>query len=140
MRKDIVSDLKGVVAVEPQALSGTNNLVGEIIDTQGYESLALFLATDAIAASNLDATLLVEESDDSGFSSSNEVADADLIGLESATAIADTDDKVVKAIGYVGSKRYVRVTVDVSANDGTDVVGVVGVLGHPLAAPVDNNS
>ena len=130
------NDLKVSVGIEPQALSGTSDLAGEIIDTQDFESLTYVLSTDAIAASSLDAQLEIEEGDEANLSDAAAVADADLVGLEDDTAIAETDDKVSKKIGYVGNKRYVRANLVVTANDGTDVVSCLAIQAHANAKPV----
>lgn len=133
--KDLKNDLKTLVAIKPQALSGTTDIVGEVIDRQGYDSVMFSLLTDAIAASSLAALLLIEESDASG-SGFAAVADADLVGVESDTAITNASDTVATKVGYKGTKRYVRATLDITANNGTDVVAAIAVLGHAHAKPV----
>lgn len=140
MKKSLVNGLKGLVGFAGQALSGTTNITGEIIDTQGYHSAAIFLMTDGIAASSLDAQLEIQHGDEDDLSDADAVEDADLVGTEASTAIAETDDKVVKSIGYIGNKRYIRPDLVVTANNGTDVVSCLVVLGHALAEPVDQNS
>lgn len=129
LNHDLKSNLAASVAFPPQALSGTTDITGETIDTFGYESVLFVLSTDAIAASSLDAQLLIQEGDASNLSDAAAVADVDLIGTEAATAIADTDDKVTKTIGYTGGKRYIRSNLTVTSNDGTDVVSCVCLLG-----------
>jgi hypothetical protein len=65
--------------------------------------------TDAGTASGF--SFEVQESDTTAAADATAVADADLVGLESAlTVTADTDDdKLIGSIGYIGSKRYVRI-------------------------------
>lgn len=125
-------DLKSVVTVssgfDPQALSSTTNIVGNIIDTLGYESLTFVFQTDAIAASNLAAQLLIEDGDASNLSDAAAVADTYLLGTEAATAVTQASASVSNAIAYVGPKRYVRPTLDVTTNDGTDVVSCLAIL------------
>ena len=127
------ADLKNNITLSsgfiPQALSGTSDIVGDIIDTRGYDSLTFVLSTDAIAASSLTAQLLIEEGAVANLSDATAVADADLLGTEAATAITQASDSVVLHIGYTGSKRYVRPTLTVSANDGTDVVSCIAIQG-----------
>jgi hypothetical protein len=80
-------------------LSGTTKAEGDWIDMQGWQSVTFSVGTgtvtDAGTASGLTA-----------------VADADLVGTEAAlTVTSDTDDdKMIGSIGYIGSKRYVRMT------------------------------
>ena len=132
--REMKSDVKLEVSIEPQALNSTNNITGEEIDLQGFDSCLFTLQTDAIAVGSLDAQLEIQESDTSG-SGFTAAADADLVGLESATAIDENDDKVTKKIGYIGAKRFVRSNLVVTTNAGTDVVGGLAIKGHPDARP-----
>ena len=129
--KDLKNNISALVGIFPQALSGTTDLVGQIIDRQDWDGLTFVLQTDAIAIGSLAAQMLVEEGDAANLSDAAAVADAHLIGTEAATAIDETDDKVTKSIGYIGTKRYVRATLTVTTNAGTDVVGALAVLSHP---------
>jgi hypothetical protein len=95
-------------------LSGTTKAEGDWIDMQGWESLTFTVSTgtvtDAGTASGF--SFQVEEGDDTTDAGATAVADADLIGLESALTVTsnDDDDKLIGTIGYRGSKRYVRMT------------------------------
>lgn len=133
---ELVNDCDVRVAITPQALSGTTDLTGETIDRKGYDHIMFVLITDALAASDLDAELLIQEGDASDLTDASAVADVDLILLESSTAIADTDDKVAKKIGYKGAKRYCRSNLTVTNNDGTDVVSGLAVLTGAHTKPV----
>ena len=95
-------------------LSGTTKAEGDWIDMQGWQSVTLSVGTgtvtDAGTASGF--SFQVEEGDDTTDAGATAVADADLVGTEAAlTVTADTDDdKLIGSIGYIGSKRYVRMT------------------------------
>lgn len=134
--RDLKSNVKTLVGFAPQAMSSTTDITGEIIDRQGYDSVTFVLLTDGISASSLAAQLLIQEDDDSAMGSAASVDDADLVGLESDTAITQSTDKAALKVGYRGNKRYVRAKLDISSNNGTDVVACVAILGHPAAAPV----
>ena len=94
-------------------LSGATPAAGDWIDMQGWEALTFTVSTgtvtDAGTASGF--SFEVQESDTTAAAEATAVADADLVGLESAlTVTADTDDdKLIGSIGYIGSKRYVRI-------------------------------
>ena len=94
-------------------LSGATPAAGDWIDMQGWEALTFTVSTgtvtDAGTASGF--SFEVQESDTTAAAYATAVADADLVGLESAlTVTADTDDdKLIGSIGYIGSKRYVRI-------------------------------
>lgn len=121
-------------------LSGTTPSKGNICDLQGFEGATLFLlngtVTDAGTASGF--SFEVQESDDTADANFTAVADADLIGLESAlTVTSDSADDVINgSIGYVGAKRYIRVVA--TGTTGTAAyVGGVWVKGAPVSAKVD---
>lgn len=114
-------------------LSGTTKAEGDWIDMQGFESLTFTVSTgtvtDAGTASGF--SFQVEEGDDTTDAGATAVADADLIGLESALTVTDdTDDNVfVGSIGYRGSKRYVRMTA-VGTTGTNAVVTAHAIKGH----------
>ena len=105
-------------------LSGTTKAEGNWIDMQGWEAVTFSVSTGTVTDAGTAAgfSFQVEEGDDTTDAGATAVADADLIGLESAlTVTADTDDnKLVGSIGYRGSKRYVRMTA--VGTTGTDAV------------------
>ena len=132
---DIHNNFTPSVAIYPQALSGTTDIVGSIIDTQGYSACEFVLICDAVAATSLDAQLLIEEGAVANLSDAAAVSDTFLIGTEALTAIAETDDKVAKRIGLRITKRYARATLTVTANDGTDIVAAICILGGSRYLP-----
>jgi len=108
-------------------LSGATPAAGDWIDMQGWEALTFTVSTgpvtDAGTASGFP--FEVPESDTTAAAAATAVADADLVGLESAlTGTADTDDdKLIGSIGYIGSKRYVRIVA--TGTTGTDAAVTV---------------
>jgi hypothetical protein len=115
--QDLASSIKVLQAITPASITATET-AGTTIDTQGYESCT-FILNLATAATFDEATNLwtvkLEESDDN-FSTHSDVASTDLIGTVGGDAdmklnAAADDDRCWK-IGYKGSKRYVRITVN----------------------------
>lgn len=108
-------------------LSGVTPAAGAWIDMQGWEAVTFTVSTgtvtDAGAAGGF--AFEIQEGDDTTTAGATAVADADLIGLESALTVTDdTDDNVfVGSIGYRGSKRYVRVVA--TGTTGTDAAVTV---------------
>lgn len=94
-------------------LSGTTPSAGDWIDMQGWEALTFTVSTGTVTDAGTTAGFAfeVQESDTTAAADATAVADADLVGTEAAlTVTADTDDdKLIGSIGYVGSKRYVRI-------------------------------
>ncbi len=115
--KDLHHNLKISSAVNPARVTDNTAQVGNIIDMQGYQSLEFALMANIPDA---DATLtpLVEHGDAANLSDAAAVADDFLLGTEADATLAAGDDNVVKKVGYVGSKRYVRLTLTPAANTG----------------------
>lgn len=112
------------------SLSGTTPASSDWLDTQEMDMATLLIVantvTDAGAAAGF--SFQIEESDTTADADATAVADAELIGSEDdLTVTSDTaDNSIAGWIGYVGSKRYVRVTA--TGTTGTDAdVSVVGI-------------
>ena len=137
MNRELKSDMDCRVGLAAQATGGgAETLVGAIIDTQGFDALTFLLLMSAIAAANFNASLLIEDGDDAGLADAAPVDDRHLAGLESETAVDETDVNVCKRIGYTGPKQFVRMSLVITVNDGNDVISGVASLGHPAASPV----
>ena len=116
-----------ILAVVPAVAVGTTGTgqTGNVIDTRGYDSVEFGISYGAITATNATFTPVVMEGDVTGTLTS--VADADLIGTESAAGIAaatrtdGSTENVAKRIGYIGSKRYVSVNISSTVTAGTPV-------------------
>ena len=123
------------------AAAGTDNTayVSQIVDTLGFNSCEFIILTGANTDADATFTVLVEDGDNSGLSDNLPVADAVLLGTEAQASFLFSDDNKVFKIGYVGYKRYVRVTIT-PANNGAGNIYLAGVwvLGHPTSAPTPN--
>lgn len=128
---DQSTNFNPIPAVNPASVSSDTTTAGAIIDTQGYGSLTFIVQTGARTAGTV--TPLIEESDDSGLSGSNAVADADLIGLEASAALAAANK--TSKIGYVGKKRYVRCSLVTTGSTNAFIIGALALLGDPKTAP-----
>lgn len=124
-------------------LSGTTASKGNIIDMQGFESLTYVaytgIVTDAGTASGF--SFEVQESDTTADADFTAVADADLLGLESALTVTDdtADEELIGSIGYIGGKRYVRIVA--TGTTGTDAVVVVAAIkGHGASQGTATNA
>ncbi len=120
-------------------LSGTSPATGNIVDVRDYgaATFALITGTVADAGDTAGITFVVEESDTTADADFSAVADADLVGTEAGLAVtADgSDDTAVGSIGYIGTKRYVRVVA--TGTTGTDAtLAGVWILQKPRYAPM----
>jgi len=138
--RDLMNSLHPVPLIAPVAARTDNTaIVSSIIDTRGYNSCTLVLVTGTNTDVNATFAVLVEDDDAAGFGTAVAVADADLIGTEALAGFTFADDVECRKIGYVGNKRYVRMTVTPSGNDSGNIfIAGVAILGHPTMAPTAN--
>lgn len=135
-------DLYSNIAVRPvivpaaNANLGTTALVGTVIDSLGFNALAYAIVTGTLSDVDATYTVLLEESDASG-SGFTAVADADMIGTEAAAGFTFANDGITRKLGYIGAKRYTRLTITPAAADsGNSPIAAIAILGHPQSAPV----
>ena len=138
MRRDLMNHVHPVAAIAPQVATGATALTGAIIDTQGYDSLTFLIQLGTLAATSVAATVLVEEGDESDLSDAAAVADANLVGSEALAGFTHADDGETRKIGYVGSKRYVRLTITPTGNDANLPISAMALLGHPQIGATPN--
>lgn len=132
-KRDLHNNLKEVVAFKTQTVSSDTTTAGEIIDMQGFESLEIFCQMGTLTDG--DYAFKLEYGDDSGLSDNAVVPSEQLLGdtNDGATGIAftaDTEDDTIKKVGYVGEKRYVRLSIVSTNTTSGAVLGATGVKGH----------
>ena len=99
------------------------------------------IATGSIGDANATFTVLLEEGDAAAMGDATAVADADLLGTEALASFIFSDDNKCFKLGYIGSKRYTRLTITPSGNSGTPsaaLLSAVAILGNPQIAPTAN--
>lgn len=136
--KDMMNKIHVARVISPVSEAGTTALVGQIIDKKGFESLTYVIATGSIADADATFTVLLEEGDAANLSDAAAVADADLLGTEVLAAFQFDDDNETRKLGYIGSKRYTRLTITPVANASAAVIAAVAILGNPAVAPTIN--
>ena len=124
------TSLKPVKALNITAITSSTTTVGSSIDTKGFESLTLFVELGA----RTDGTFLplVQDSDDDiNFAN---VDDQFLIGTEAEAQINTAN--TIKTIGYVGKKRYVKLSIVSTADTSGATVSATGILANASVKPV----
>lgn len=135
MMQDLHNNIKCSLA-EPPVAAVTDNtaFVSTILDTAGFGSAEFVGIFGTQADADATFAVLVEDGDDSGLSDAAAVADAFLLGVE-AMGLDFADDNTVFKIGYIGPKRYLRVTLTPANNTGNVFFAGVWIQGHPRVAP-----
>lgn len=126
--KDTFSNFKAVQAIVPAVKAAAAD--GDAIDMQGFNSALIVVNAGAVAGDG-EFSVKLQESDTTTSGDFTDVAAIDQHGTAPAVIAANS---VVK-LGYVGSKRYVRVAVTKAG--GTSIaLGAVAILGHAAVSPV----
>lgn len=136
--KDLHNNIDVKRAISPVSEAGNTALVSQILDTRGYESVELVIATGSIADADATFTVLIEDGDNSALSDNAAVADAFLLGTEAQAGFAFDDDNECRKIGYVGGKRYLRATITPANNASAALISAVWVLANARTAPSAN--
>lgn len=129
---DLSSVLKPAIALNTSTIASDTTTDGNTIDMQGYNSIMFTLITGTRTAGTL--TPLIEESDTGAFTGEETaVADDDLVGTEAAAALSAAND--ISKIGYIGKKRYVRLTIVSTGSTDAFVVTGSAILGDGQSDP-----
>ncbi len=131
MQFDSANSMTPKVALNTAAIASSTTTNGVIIDTQGYEALTFILNVGARTDGTF--TPLIRHGDASDLSDVVDVDDSDLVGTEALAAISAA--QTMKKVGYVGSKRYVRLSVVSTSVTSGATVGATAVLGRPAVGP-----
>lgn len=134
MLLDLHNNIKVSLAEPPVAAVADNTpFVSAVCDMVGFGSCEFI----GIFGTNTDAdatfTVLVEDSADNVTYAA--VDDVHLLGVE-AMGLDYADDNKVFKIGYIGPKRYVRVTLTPAANGAGNIFfAAAWIQGHPRKGP-----
>lgn len=136
--RDLANNLDFKRGLSPVAAVGDNTpFVSQILDTKGLMGAVFVILTGSLADADATFTTLVEDGDAADLADHVAVDDAFLTGTEVLASFDfSKDDKVFK-IGYVGPKRYVRVTITPAANGGNAFIAGVWVVA-PQSLPAAN--
>lgn len=134
MLLDLHNNVKFSLAEPPvAAVTGDTPYVSTVADMVNFGALEFIGIFGTNTDANATFTVLVEDSDDN--STFAAVDDAYLLGVE-AMGLDFADDNSVFKIGYIGPKRYVRVTVTPSGNSGDIFFAAVWAQSHPRKGPL----
>ena len=136
--RDLMNSIHPVRAISPVVATDDTALVSQIIDTLGYDSLTFVIATGTLADADATFAVLIEDGDAANLSDAAAVDDVNLVGTEALAGFTFADDDETRKIGYVGNKRYVRLTITPTGNTGDAPVAAVAILAHAHQQPTAN--
>lgn len=131
--KDLHNNIKVLSAIAPAAIVAADaTKTSAIIDTKDFKSLEFAVQSGAITDGTFTGTVYESDADD--MTGETAVAAADLIGT--APVFIATEDNVVKKVGYIGTKRYVRIKMVQSGATTGGFISAQAIQGDPRVAPV----
>ena len=141
--RDMTTGVQVKRAISPVSVADNTAQVSQIIDRQGYQALTFLIATGSLADADATFAVLVEHGEAANLSDAAAVADDMLLSQlagtapETAASFQFDDDNEVRKIGYVGDKRYVRLTITPANNASAGLIAALALLGYPDLAPVE---
>jgi hypothetical protein len=137
--RDITNSLDLKRGLSPAA-AGTDNTayVSQILDTKGLNGAMFAILLGALTDVDATFTVLVEDGDAANLSDAVAVDDAFLTGTEVKASFQFDSDNQLRKIGYVGPKRYVRVTITPAGNNSGNIFLAGCWVTQPLDLPTAN--
>lgn len=139
--RDLANHLEVRRAISPAAATTDNTpYVSQIIDLLGFSQLVFAINLGALADADATFAVLVEHGDAANLSDAAAVPDASLTGTEASAGFDFSADNKVRKIGYVGSKRYVRLTITPANNTGNVFLSAIVILSGGRYGPTSAQS
>jgi hypothetical protein len=136
---DLMNRIDVKRAISPAAAVTDNTpFVSQIIDKSGYEALVLAINLGSLADADATFVVLIEDGDAANLSDAAAVDDQYLTGTEALAGFTFAADNAIRKIGYVGPKRYVRMTITPANNTGNVFLSAIAILGGARYAPTAN--
>lgn len=136
---DLFNSINPKVGVAPAAAITDNTAVASgWIDMLGYHSLTWLIVSGNDADADVTFGVSMQHADASDQSDAAAVASTDLLGTLALASYGFADDAKVFKVGYVGNKRYCKLTVTPANNTGNFFATVIALQGHPDIAPTPN--
>ena len=132
--RDLHNNIKAETAFNTSAISSDTTTSGNIIDMQGFGSIEFVIQSGTLTDGTY--TPLIQEGDESNLSDATAVGDADLLGTEADAAFIASEDNTVKKVGYIGNKRYVRLSIVSASTTSGGTISAVSVKSEAGDMPV----
>lgn len=134
--RDLANHISIKRAISPVSIADNTAVVSQIVDLAGFDKAMFGIAIGSIADADATFTVLIEHGDQANLSDAAAVPDSQLTGTEAAASFKFDSDDQTRKIGYVGPKRYVRLTITPANNAGAALIAAVAILSGSRYAPV----
>ncbi|SRR6266851_9864538 len=139
--RDLLNQIHTVPLFPPVTPTPNVNtpIVSNIIDTAGFDACTFVIETGALTSAGVTVGVLVEDGDQPNLSDNAAVPAYNIVGSTTLASFGQIDSNKTRKIGYVGQKRYVRLTLT-PANNGAGSIFLAGVaiLGYAHSIPLPN--
>lgn len=134
--RDFHNNLLVKSAIGSTRVTDNTAQVSTIIDRQGFESVEFVINVGTVADADTTIAALLEEGDTANLSDNATVSSTDSLGTQAGAGFQFDSDNQVRKIGYIGTKRYLRLTLTPSNNSGNLDLGVLALLFNANGLPV----
>lgn len=146
MNRDLFNRVAVKRAIDPLVQTNSSAaIVGQIVDSQGYESLVYVIDTGNLTDADATFDVKLEEGNDAALADAAVAAAADVQvdpGFDGVTQagfnarFTFAKDNAQLKIGYKGGKRYTRLTIQPNNNDaGSAPLAATAVFGNARHQP-----
>ncbi len=136
--RDIMNSLHLQPAISPVVVTDNTAQVSAIIDRSNYDALMFAINVGTLSDADATVAVAVDHGNQSNLSDAASVPAAMLNGTLALAGFKFDDDVETRKIGYVGDKKYVRITLTPANNTGNIPLSCVAILGHPYVGPTPN--
>lgn len=128
MLSDFHNTIDYVRAISPVIVADNTAQNSQIIDLAGYGAAEFVIATGALTDFDATFAVTVAHGDAANLSDAAAVPATDLVGTLAEASFTFANDDATYKIGYLGSKRYIRLTITPANNQSAASLSAVCVL------------
>lgn len=132
MLRDLSSNLEVHRAISPTRVIDNTPQVSQVIDLANRGSCLFAIAAGTLADADATFTATVHHGDQANLSDAAVVPADYLVGSAAGASFGFADDDQTRKVGYIGPKRYVRLTITPANNAGNADLGAAALLGSPV--------
>lgn len=137
--RDLANYLHFVRCISPAAAIADNTpIVGQIVDHSGFESAVYAINLGALVDADATFAVTLDHGNQPDLSDASAVAATQMTGTLALAGFTFADDNKLRKIGYVGSKRYTRLTITPANNTGNAFISAIAVLSGSRHKPTAN--
>ncbi|MCU1242393.1 MAG: hypothetical protein JWO71_3119 [Candidatus Acidoferrum typicum] len=137
MARDLHNNIAVRRCIDPQSVSTNTAIVSQIIDRAGYETCEFLITSGPIASGTAVFTATLEHGDSATLADTSAITDPSslLLGTLAGASFTFSSPNSQFRLGYIGGKRYVRLTITTTSNAAAALIAALAVLGAPAKAP-----